>query len=141
MESSISRFKTCLKRDNFSKYTMELVRATYVYISYVTQTLLTNLVGQLSLQGFFYPPSLPLNLIVTMLHVLCTIYMYIWFPPSLRDNFCNTKFVYDFVVFSFECHLRDRPFNLQGGGLWFFVSFRNVFSDNTRVRIFFFSRI
>ena len=26
-------------------------------------------------------------------------------PPSLRGNFCNTKFVYDFVVFSFECHL------------------------------------
>jgi hypothetical protein len=40
----------------------------------VTQTLLTNLVGQLSLQGFFNPPSLPLNLIVTTLHVLCTIY-------------------------------------------------------------------
>jgi hypothetical protein len=30
------------------------------------------------------------------------------------------------------------PFNLQGGGLWFFVSFRNIFSDNTRVRILFF---
>jgi hypothetical protein len=30
-----------------------------------------------------------------------------------------------------------RPFNLKGG-LWFFVSFRNFFSDNTRVRIFFF---
>jgi hypothetical protein len=59
------------------------------------------------------------------------IYVYM-FSPSLRDNFCNTKFVYDFVVFSFECHLRDRPFNLQGGGLWFFVSFRNVFSDNTK---------
>ena len=26
-------------------------------------------------------------------------------PPSLRGNFCNTKFVYDFVIFSFECHL------------------------------------
>ena len=25
-----------------------------------------------------------------------------------------------------------------GGGVWFFVSFRNLFSDNTRVRIFFF---
>ena len=36
-------------------------------------------------------------------------------------------------VYSF----RDRPFNLQGG-LWFFVSFRNFFSDNTRVRIFIF---
>ena len=45
--------------------------------------------------------------------------------------------------------IRDRPFNLKGG-LWFFVSFRIFFSDNTRVRIFnffvgqsanFFSRI
>ena len=35
--------------------------------------------------------------------------------------------------------IRDRPFNLKGGGLWFFVSFRNFFSDNTRVRIFIFS--
>ena len=25
----------------------------------------------------------------------------------------------------------------RGGGVWFFVSFRNLFSDNTRVRIFF----
>ena len=37
-----------------------------------------------------------------------------------------------------EYCLRDRPFNLKGGGLWFFVSFRNLFSDNTRVRIFIF---
>ena len=35
-------------------------------------------------------------------------------------------------------YLRDRPFNLKGGGLCFFVSFRNLFSDNTRVRIFIF---
>ena len=34
--------------------------------------------------------------------------------------------------------IRDRPFNLKGGELWFFVSFRIYFSDNTRVRIFFF---
>jgi hypothetical protein len=36
--------------------------------------------------------------------------------------------------------MRNRPFNLQkkgGGGLWFFVSFRNLISDNIRVRIFF----
>jgi hypothetical protein len=34
--------------------------------------------------------------------------------------------------------IRDRPFNLKGG-LWFFVTFRNFFSDNTRrVRIFIF---
>ena len=33
--------------------------------------------------------------------------------------------------------VRDRPFSLKGGGgLWFFVSFRIFFSDNTRVRIF-----
>jgi hypothetical protein len=31
--------------------------------------------------------------------------------------------------------IRNRPFNLQGE-LWFFVSFRIFFSDNTRVRIF-----
>ena len=38
------------------------------------------------------------------------------------------------------CPFRDRPFNLKGGGggLWFFVSFRNFFSDNTRVKIFIF---
>ena len=34
--------------------------------------------------------------------------------------------------------LRDRPFNLKRGGVWFFVSFRIYFSDNTRVRIFIF---
>jgi hypothetical protein len=33
--------------------------------------------------------------------------------------------------------LRDRPFNLKGG-LWFFVSFKKTFSDNTRVIIFIF---
>jgi hypothetical protein len=38
--------------------------------------------------------------------------------------------IHDFAI-------RDRPFNLQGG-LWFFASFRNLFSDNTRVRIFIF---
>ena len=35
--------------------------------------------------------------------------------------------------------VRDRPFNLKGGGgLCFFVSFRIFFSDNTRVRILIF---
>ena len=33
--------------------------------------------------------------------------------------------------------IRDRPFNLKGG-LWYFVSFRIFFSDNTRVRILIF---
>jgi hypothetical protein len=37
----------------------------------------------------------------------------------------------------YSLELRDRPFNLQGrGGVWCFDSFRNLFSDNTRVRIF-----
>ena len=36
--------------------------------------------------------------------------------------------------------IRDRPFNLKWGGLWFFVSFRIFFLDNTRVRIFIFCR-
>jgi hypothetical protein len=37
-------------------------------------------------------------------------------------------------------HIRDRPFNLQGGGggLWFFVSFRIIFSDNTWVTLEYF---
>ena len=39
---------------------------------------------------------------------------------------------------NYDC-LRDRPFNLKGGGgLGFFVSFRIFFWDNTRVRIFVF---
>ena len=37
--------------------------------------------------------------------------------------------------------VRDRPFNLGGGRwLWFFVSFRIFFPDNTRVRKFIFCR-
>ena len=47
-----------------------------------------------------------------------------------------SRFTVDVII------LRDRPFNLKrggggGGGLWFFVSFRIFFSDNTRVRILF----
>jgi hypothetical protein len=42
-------------------------------------------------------------------------------------------------VVSLACDVRDRPINLQGeGGYVFFVSFRKLFLDNTRVRIFFF---
>ena len=44
-----------------------------------------------------------------------------------------------YITFNTILYLWDRPFNLKGGGgLWFFVSFRNFFSDNTRVRIFIF---
>ena len=38
------------------------------------------------------------------------------------------------------CKLRTDHLTWKGGGLWFFFSFRNFFSDNTRVRIFFFCR-
>ena len=45
------------------------------------------------------------------------------------------------VNIAFQCsithHIRDRPFILNGG-LWFFVSFRIIYLDNTRVRIFIF---
>ena len=46
-----------------------------------------------------------------------------------------------FNYFTNELGLRDRPFNLKGGGrVWFFVSFRIFCSDSTRVSIFFFCR-
>jgi len=103
---------------------MELV---YVYISYVNifcqRALLcyTNIVDKFSrsakFTGIFQPTHLPFK--SYCYYVTCTMYnIYVWFifclmlmlayicfPPSLRGNFCNTKFVYDFVVFSFECHL------------------------------------
>ena len=41
--------------------------------------------------------------------------------------------MYIYFAFTKQKEIRDRPFNLKGG-LWFFVSFRNFFSDNTRVR-------
>ena len=46
-----------------------------------------------------------------------------------------------FNYFTNELGLRDRPFNLKGGGgvrVWFFVSFRIFCSDSTRVSILFF---
>jgi hypothetical protein len=57
----------------------------------------------------------------------------------------HIKYYVVLCVYSFEMlqkpkrnsGVRVQPFNLQGG-LWFFVSFRNVFSDNTIVRIFIF---
>ena len=55
-------------------------------------------------------------------------------PSAQRDQSCS--------IFSFLCSARERPFNLRGGGgLRFFVSFRNFFSDNTRVRIFFYQNL
>ena len=44
------------------------------------------------------------------------------------------------LVFWTSSFIRDRPFNLKGGGggVWFFDSFRKKISDNTRVRIYIF---
>ena len=43
-------------------------------------------------------------------------------------------------VFRFCMYTRDRPINLQGGGYGFLFRSNFFFSDNTRVRIFFFCR-
>ena len=43
---------------------------------------------------------------------------------------------YLFVPKGNNGHLRDRPFNLQGGGYGFLFSSEKKISDNTRVRIF-----
>ena len=65
-----------------------------------------------------------------------------YFAESTFSSVCPCNwYVYE-IVFRFCVTLRDRPFNLQGGGggggAWYFVSLRIFFSDNTRVRIFFF---
>ena len=59
-----------------------------------------------------------------------------YFPVVVATN----PFAITTVLHSPGTFVRDRPFNLQrgGGGVWGFFSFRNYFSDNTRVRIFFF---
>ena len=70
---------------------------------------------------FFIPIALVAALFIFVFHVSHIIFISLIFPGRL------------FL-------LRDRPFNLKwgGGGVWFFVSFRNIFSDNTRDRIYFF---
>jgi hypothetical protein len=52
----------------------------------------------------------------------------------------DTELTLDSIKKTEYCSVvRDRPFNLKGEwGLWFFVSFRIFFSNNTRVRIFIF---
>jgi hypothetical protein len=55
-------------------------------------------------------------------------------PSACDCHFCHKQHL---VYRAWLTMFRDRPFNLKGG-LWFFVSFRNFFSDNTRVRIFIF---
>ena len=57
----------------------------------------------------------------------------------LESSFYNPLKSYVFMAVGNPSWLRDRPFNLKGG-LWFFVSFRIFFSDNTRIRIFIFCR-
>jgi hypothetical protein len=55
----------------------------------------------------------------------------------LESSFYNPLKSYVFMAVGNPSWLRDRPFNLKEG-LWFFVSFRIFFSDNTRIRIFIF---
>jgi hypothetical protein len=61
------------------------------------------------------------------------------FFPAIDHPFFKLffSFVELFLIYEYHCLFRDRPFNLKGG-LRFFVSFRNFFSDNTRVRIYIF---
>jgi ribosomal protein S17E len=50
---------------------------------------------------------------------------------SVHDRASEITFT---IMYADDQTIRDRQFNLQGGGgLWFFVSFRNLFSDNTGV--------
>ena len=51
--------------------------------------------------------------------------------PNCNDDCCDGSWC------SIRLSIRDRPFNLKGG-LWFFVSFKIVYSNNTRVSIFIF---
>jgi hypothetical protein len=41
----------------------------------------------------------------------------------------------DFMILLDRFYLGTDHLTCKGGGLWFFVSFRNLFTDNTRVRI------
>ena len=54
--------------------------------------------------------------------------------PNSNDDCCDGSRC------SIRLSIRDRPFNLKwgGGGVWFFVSFRMFYSNNTRVSIFIF---
>ena len=57
-------------------------------------------------------------------------------PVSFLDEKNNKTIMWFRIMF--QIHLRDRPFNLQGGGgggmVFCFV--QNFFSDDTRLRIF-----
>ena len=60
---------------------------------------------------------------------------------SIGGRIAKKTFVHRPLCFSFSqfCLVKEVGSLTPDTGLWFFVSFRNVFSDNTRVRIFFFS--
>jgi hypothetical protein len=57
-----------------------------------------------------------------------------------KSRFLRKCYIFKYKTLDLFIIIRDRPFNLKGGGggLWFFISFRIFFSDNTRVRIFIF---
>jgi hypothetical protein len=70
-----------------------------------------------------------------------------WYSIQAQNNsaaacqtICNSTDYFALQVINYlRCkYFRERPFNLKGGALWFHVSFRIFFSDNTRVRIFIF---
>jgi hypothetical protein len=59
--------------------------------------------------------------------------------PSSKKKNSNVIYLLKTNQHNATRQLRDRPFNLKGGGgLCFFVSFKKNVSDNTRVRIFYF---
>ena len=63
-----------------------------------------------------------------------------WIWTSVRSDVYSMQHIWSCQDWKKKA-VRDRPFNLQGGGVWFSVLFRNLFSDNTRVRIFIFLSI
>jgi hypothetical protein len=73
------------------------------------------------------------SLMFIYIHILSYYKLFLYFTLCLSVKLDSLSCSFTSISF-----LRDRPFILQGGGLWFFVSFRIFFSDNTRVRIFFF---
>ena len=61
----------------------------------------------------------------------------------IRTKFDINAFICTFVIFiyiwiSTKTSVRDRPFNLKGGGGMVFCFVQNFFSNNIRVRIFIF---
>ena len=71
------------------------------------------------------------------------VYCFVFFLAFLIKFFSDISIIFwNYLIwkpqhFIFNFVIRDRPLNLQGGGLWFFASLKKC-SDDTRVRIFIF---